>query len=126
MTNEPTNTELNRMMLIEARVANDKKSAGLAYVLWFFIGGSGAQNFYLGKPLLGLLQLGCAVVGGVMLATGLAAGGTPSAAIGIALLALLGLTWIMDLFLIPSRVRAYSNRVRQRMLKELAGTPAKS
>lgn len=120
MTTERSDADLNKMMLIEARVANDRKSAGLAYVLWFFIGGSGAQNFYLGKPLLGLMQLGCAVVGGILVATGLAAGGA-SAAVGLGVLALLGLTWIADLFLIPSRARAYSERVRRKMLKDLAG-----
>jgi len=124
VTSEPTNTDLNRMMLVEARVANDRKSAGLAYVLWFFIGGTGAQNFYLGKPLLGLLQLGCAVIGGILVATGLSAGSV-SAVVGLGLLVLLGLTWIVDLFLIPSRARAYSEKVRRKMLKDLAGAPVK-
>src|SRR5690349_1865524 len=38
-------------MLIEQRVANEAKSTGLAYVLWFFLGGLGMHRFYLGRPM---------------------------------------------------------------------------
>ena len=44
MTELPTVAE---MQLIESRVANDKKSVGVAYGLWFFLGLWGIHNFYL-------------------------------------------------------------------------------
>ena len=45
------------MQLIESRVANDKKSVGVAYGLWFFLGLWGIHNFYLGKTKTALFQL---------------------------------------------------------------------
>ena len=44
-------------ILIESRVANEKKSAGAAYFLWFFLGFVSAHRFYLGKPVTAILQI---------------------------------------------------------------------
>ena len=62
-------------ILIEQRVMNEAKSAGAAYLLWFFLGTLGAHRFYLGKTgsgvaqlllfVLGWLTLGIFVGGGV-------------------------------------------------------------
>src|SRR5262249_731879 len=46
-----------RRILIETTIANEKKSTGIAYLLWFFFGGFGGHNYYVGKPGLGLMQL---------------------------------------------------------------------
>lgn len=45
------------MILIEQRAANEKKSAGAAYLLWFFLGWISAHRFYLGKPVTAILQI---------------------------------------------------------------------
>ncbi len=45
------------MILIEQRAANEKKSAGAAYLLWFFLGWISAHRFYLGKPVTAVLQI---------------------------------------------------------------------
>lgn len=45
------------MILIEQRAANEKKSAGTAYLLWFFLGWISAHRFYLGKPVTAILQI---------------------------------------------------------------------
>ena len=45
------------MILIEQRAANVKKSAGAAYLLWFFLGWISAHRFYLGKPVTAILQI---------------------------------------------------------------------
>lgn len=45
------------MILIEQRAANEKKSAGAAYLLWFFLGWVSAHRFYLGKPVTAVLQI---------------------------------------------------------------------
>jgi TM2 domain-containing membrane protein YozV len=54
-----------------------KKSAGLGYVLWFFLGWLGIHRFYCGKTKSGLLQLfagvGALIVMIVSLAGGMAA-----------------------------------------------------
>src|SRR5262245_46377402 len=43
--------------LIDAMVASSRKSMLTAYLLWYFVGGLGAHNFYLGKPMLAVLQI---------------------------------------------------------------------
>ena len=66
------------MILIEQRAANEKKSAGAAYLLWFFLGWISAHRFYLGKPISAVLQI-------------------------LSYFILVGfLWWILDLFLIPA------------------------
>jgi TM2 domain-containing membrane protein YozV len=66
------------MILIEQRVANDRKSTGAAYFLWFFLGCISAHRFYLGKPVTAILQI-------------------------LSYFILVGFVWwIVDIFLIPS------------------------
>lgn len=110
-----------QLLLIEARVANEKKSVGLAYLLWFFLGALGIHNFYLGKILLGLFEL---LGGGVaigLLVTGALAGGAAGglAFLGILCLIVWGAAYIVDLFLIPRRVRLHSQRLRERYMSTL-------
>jgi TM2 domain-containing membrane protein YozV len=81
------------LQLIEQRVTNDGKSAGFAYVLWFFFGIFGNHRFYLGR-----------------------------AGSGIAMLLTLGgffIWWIIDLFLIGGMVRHYNGTLRQRLTVEM-------
>ena len=56
------------------------KSVGVAYVLWFFLGGLGIHKFYLGRTGWGIAYL---LTGGI-----------------------LGIGWIIDLFTLPQQVRA--------------------
>jgi len=66
------------MILIEQRAANEKKSAGAAYLLWFFLGWISAHRFYLGKPVTAILQI-------------------------VSYFFLIGFVWwVLDLFLIPA------------------------
>ncbi len=106
----------DQLLLIEARVANEKKSVGLAYLLWFLLGGLGIHNFYLGKFLLGLFELLGGVVAIGLLVTGTLAGGAAGglAVLGILCLIVWGAAYIADLFLIPRRVRLHSQRLRER------------
>ncbi len=83
-------SEAMKMMLYDA----NKKSTGVTYLLWFFLGGFGIHRFYLGHT---------------------------ASAVGILVLTLLGfvtffVTWIatgiwllVDLFLIPGMVRNKNN-----------------
>lgn len=62
------------------------KSTGVAYLLWFFLGGIGAHRFYLGRTGTGFLYLILFVL--VILTGGLAA--------------IVTVPWLLlDLFLIP-------------------------
>jgi TM2 domain-containing membrane protein YozV len=115
---EPARSSLNqspdhsfgKATLIEARVANEKKSTGLAYVLWFFLGGLGVHNFYLRRPLLALVEVACVWIGVI----------GAFAAPPLALLAILGgILLFIDLFTIPGAVRRDMERIRTRVAAQI-------
>jgi hypothetical protein len=103
--------------LIDAMVAARRKTTGRAYRLWWFGGLFGVHNFYLGKPVLGGLQA-CALPFCVVAFETAAtmgpdmAGGGAVVGAGLAALAALGLSLLVDAFLIPARVEAHSDRLR--------------
>ena len=37
--------DTQQLQLIEAKIANERKSVGLAYLFWFFLGGLAIHNF---------------------------------------------------------------------------------
>lgn len=97
----------DQQMLIEQRVANEAKSTGLAYVLWFFLGGLGMHRFYLGRPLSGIILLLMVPAGIFMMLAQNRFG---------AFLVIVGVLWlIVDAFLIPGMV----NRSRQKVRRDL-------
>jgi TM2 domain-containing membrane protein YozV len=103
--------------LIDAMVAARRKSTGQAYRLWYFAGLFGIHNFYLGKPVLGALQACalpfCVVLFQIAGAMGTdVTGGKAVGGVGLAALAALGISLLIDAFLIPARVAAYSERLR--------------
>lgn len=61
------------------------KEIGIAYLLWFFLGALGGHRFYVGDKGLGVLYL--------------------------LTLGLFGVGVIVDLFVLPSRVRRYNAAV---------------
>lgn len=73
-----------------------KKSVGVAYLLWFFLGAFGVHRFYLGSWGIGVLILAC--TGLAFLTFGLS--GLVS-----------GLIMVLDLFLIPGKVRLHNERL---------------
>jgi TM2 domain-containing membrane protein YozV len=79
----------------------DKKSALIAYLLWFFLGLFGVHRLYLGRVGTGL---GMLVLHGIswVLAWIL---------IGYLGFAVLGLWWLIDALLIPGMTRSYNNRL---------------
>lgn len=89
--------------LIEARLSNEKKSTAVSYLLWFFLGSFGAHHFYLGKPILGLGYLACAIIGVA----------TAMVGVGYVFLALLIIGLIIDLFRIPSLIRKNLDKKRE-------------
>lgn len=85
------------LSLIEQRVSNDGPSAGIAYLLWFFLWFVSGHRFYLGRPGTAILQI-------------------------LSYFILVGFIWVLiDAFLIPGMVREKNNVIRHRMVTELSG-----
>ncbi|MBD3679210.1 MAG: TM2 domain-containing protein [Rhodobacteraceae bacterium] len=99
-------------MLVEQRLTNEMKSAGLAYFLWFFLGGFAAHRFYLGQTGTAVAQL--VLFWGGMLLAGLL--------IGIPMLIAFTIWWIVDAFLIGGLVRQHTDQSRSRIVNEVSLT----
>ena len=86
-------------MLIEQRIANEKPSTGVAYLLCLFFGVFGAHRFYLGRKgsAITMLVLSITIFG----------------------LLISGPWAFIDLSLIPSIIREKIDAKRQRMILEL-------
>jgi TM2 domain-containing membrane protein YozV len=79
----------------------DKKSALIAYLLWFFLGLFGVHRFYLGRVGTGL---GMLVLHGISWVLAFIL-------IGYLGFAVLGLWWLIDALLIPGMTRSHNNRL---------------
>jgi TM2 domain-containing membrane protein YozV len=82
----------DQRLFIESEVSRSRKSIGVAYALWFFLGLFSAHRFYLDRPGSAILQivLNCLLV---------------------------GLIWVLiDAFLIPGMIRKREDDLRQRLL----------
>jgi TM2 domain-containing membrane protein YozV len=82
-----------------------KKSTGLAYVLWFFLGGFGGHRFYIGRTGSAVAILLINIFGWLTIAIG----------IGVAMLVGLGIWLIVDAFLIPGWVRRHNTMLMARL-----------
>ena len=82
-----------------------KKSAGISYLLWFFLGGFGAHRFYLGRTGSAIAMLVIYVVSWIL----------TFVAIGALGLIVIGIWWIVDAFLIPGMVRDNNESLMQRI-----------
>jgi TM2 domain-containing membrane protein YozV len=91
-------------ILVEQRVMNEAKSAGVAYLLLIFFGGFGAHRFYLGKTGSAAAILIMFILGWLTLAV----------MVGGLLLLIVGLWCLVDLFLIPGMVQQHKDSVRQK------------
>lgn len=77
---------------------SNKKSAGVAYLLWFFTGGIGGHRFYAGRTGSAVGQLILAILGWTTLLLG----------IGLFFLGVLGLWLLIDVFLLGGIISAYN------------------
>jgi len=85
----------------------NKKSALLAYILWFFLGLFGVHRMYLGRVGSGIAML---LLHGLSWLTWYIL-------IGFVGFGILGLWWLIDALLIPSMTRAYNNRVVDSLMR---------
>lgn len=97
-------SSLQSEMLVEQKVANAQKSTGVAYLLWFFLGGFGGHRFYLGKTGTAVVQLIIFLIGCVTLLP----------------LIITGIWLLVDAFLIPGIVREHTENVRRQARLDVA------
>ncbi|MCU7558445.1 TM2 domain-containing protein [Macrococcus capreoli] len=100
---------IQERQFIETKVMTQKKSTGVAYLLWFFLGGFGAHRFYFGKTAsaIGLILLTFLVSSWTF--------GIPS------------LIWlIVDAFLIPNMIKEHEENIRRQAIAEVQLSKAHS
>lgn len=85
-------TQARSQMMYDAQ----RKSIGLSYVLWFFLGGLGVHRFYLGRTGSGVAQLLLGLLGWLPLFAGWL---------------VLGVWLLVDIFLIPSIATSENSRL---------------
>lgn len=100
----------NADLYVEQRVANEKPSALVAYILWFFLGFFGAHRFYLGKIGSGLCMLALFGIGTI----------TAPVLIGWIPLFIVGLWWVIDLLTIPRMIRGDMRDIREKAYEHLS------
>lgn len=76
--------------LVVVHQASPPKDTGVAYLLWFFLGGLGAHRFYLGQTAIGIIYLFT--------------------------FGLCGFGLLADLFLLAGEVRRHNERAQQQVL----------
>ncbi|MFZ5609688.1 MAG: TM2 domain-containing protein [Pseudomonadota bacterium] len=91
-------------MRAHLRFEANRKSALLAYLLWFFLGAFGLHRFYLGRFFTGLMMLGLTVIGSI----------TSVILIGYIPLAIVGLWWLVDALLTYMMVEDYNDALARR------------
>lgn len=81
---------------------SNKRSMGLAYVLWFFLGSLGVHRFYLGRTGSAIAMLVLCLLGWMTLWL---------LGLGLLFLIPLGIWVLVDIFLIPGMTNAHNNRL---------------
>ncbi|MFC6465230.1 TM2 domain-containing protein [Marinilactibacillus sp. GCM10026970] len=88
-------------MVVNSEVANHKKSTGMAYLLWFFLGVFGIHRFYLNRKGSAIALLALFVTGWI----------TSVILIGFLFLFIGGIWLFIDLFLVAGMVRVENERL---------------
>ncbi|MEM5439925.1 TM2 domain-containing protein [Paraburkholderia diazotrophica] len=96
------NEAAREMMLYDAQ----KKSVGVAYLLWFFIGTLGGHRFYVGRKGTAIIQLLLTIVGAC----------TAFIGIGLFIIGCVGLWVLVDAFLLPGIVRTFNLTLANRLV----------
>lgn len=91
---EGVSADAKAMMFFESR----KKSVGIAYLLWFFVGALGLHRFYAGQSGTGLAILLIFIFSAILSVVG----------IGLLGFVVLAVWLFVDIFLIPGMVERYN------------------
>lgn len=116
-TEETQGLTVAELTLIETRLSNEGKSVVVAYLLYLFLGGLGAHNFYIGRIVYGIIQAILTIIG---LITIFAFG------IGFLFLVPVAITLLVDLFIIPSGIRKNLDNKRRQLIKGMEAKTQKT
>ena len=104
-----SNSSTAQAMLYDA----NKKSLGVTYLLWFFLGTLGGHRFYMGKTGSAIAILALTLLGALLSLLG----------VGVIMLAVAVIWVLVDAFLIPGWVRN-KNTLLATSLANNAGLPS--
>ncbi|WP_218779159.1 NINE protein [Brevundimonas diminuta] len=102
MTTNSLSADTQAIMSFEA----NKKSAGVAYLLWFFTGGIGGHRFYMGRTGSAIAQLILSILGWLTIW---------AAGFGLLFLIPLGIWLLVDVFTLGGMVSDHNNKLMQRL-----------
>lgn len=102
MTTNSLSADTQAIMSFEA----NKKSAGVAYLLWFFTGGIGGHRFYMGRTGSAVAQLILSILGWLTIWI---------AGMGLIFLIPLGIWLLIDAFTLGGMVSDHNNKLMQRL-----------
>lgn len=105
------------LTLIETRLSNEGKSVVVAYLLFLFLGGLGAHNLYIGRIVYGIIQATLTIIG---VLTIFASG------VGIIFLVPVGITLLLDLFIIPGGIRKSLDKRRRKLINVMEAKTQKT
>ena len=94
-------TDAARLMQYDAA----KKSAGIAYLLWFFLGWIGVHRFYLGQTGSGAAMAIISVISWITVFVG----------VGLLGWVVIGIWWMVDAFLIPGIATRFNQELATRL-----------
>jgi TM2 domain-containing membrane protein YozV len=94
-------SDVARLMQYDAA----KKSAGIAYLLWFFFGGLGLHRFYLGRIGSGVAMVVLFCLSWI----------TTFVGVGFVGLGVIAIWWLVDAFLIPGIVTRTNQELASRL-----------
>lgn len=95
------NPDTQRMLVYDA----NKKSTGVAYLLWFFLGMLGVHRFYLGRTGSGVAILLLTLLSGLLMLVG----------VGFITMAIPAIWVLIDVFLIPWMAHTYNTNLINRL-----------
>lgn len=98
-THNRERTEMSDKLYVEQRIANERPSVIVAYVLWFFLGVFGVHRMYLGRVVSGLMMLALTVLGFIPI-------------LGLPFWLIVGAWWLIDVVLTSSMINDDVNRMR--------------
>lgn len=99
-------------LAVEARVANERPSAVVAYALWALLGYLGAHRLYLRRFGSGLSMAALFGIGTL----------TAPILIGWVPLIIVGVWWVLDLVLTASIITARTDEIRREVSRDMTGT----